>query len=81
MQPSLLDPRRTGLHLRRLMDQRGISITDLQELLGLSCPQTVYRWLSGISMPTLDHLYSLSRYFGITIDELLIGDDTSDADR
>lgn len=74
MQCPILNPQRTGRHLRALMESRGITVNELQNVLGLSCPQTIYHWLSGSSLPTVDHLYSLSRYFQVTIDELVLGD-------
>lgn len=69
-----IDTKETGKHLSTLMMQHGLTVKDIQTLLGLSCPQSIYRWLNGRCLPTVDHLYSLSRYFGISIDELLVGD-------
>lgn len=67
------DPREIGRHLHALMEQHDITVKDLQKILGLSCPQTIYHWLNGDSIPTIDHLYNLSRHFDICIDELLLG--------
>jgi len=33
---------------------------DIQTYLGLSCVQTVYRWLDGTNIPSVDNLYALS---------------------
>ena len=69
----LIDKRETGINLRRIMDDRHISARDVQEYLGLGCVQSVYRWLDGISMPTVDNLYALSQLFQIPIDEMVCG--------
>lgn len=67
------DAREIGRHLHELMEQHEMTVKDLQKILGLSCPQTIYHWLNGDSIPTIDHLYNLSHHFGICIDELLLG--------
>ena len=67
------DTREIGQHLHTLMKQRDMTVKDLQKILGLSCPQTIYHWLNGDSIPTIDNLYNLSHHFGICIDELLFG--------
>ena len=37
------------------MDMRGVKPKDIQEYLGFGCVQSVYRWLDGVSMPTVDN--------------------------
>lgn len=69
----LINKRETGIKLRRIMDQRDISAKDVQEYLGLGCVQSIYRWLNGQSMPTIDNLYALSELFQVTIDEMVCG--------
>ena len=69
----LINKRETGVNLRRIMDLRGITTKDVQEYLGLGCVQSVYRWLEGISMPTIDNLYALSELFQVPIDEIVCG--------
>ena len=69
----LIDKRETGINLRRIMDMRGLSAKDVQEYLGLGCVQSVYRWLDGINMPTIDNLYALSELFQLPIDAIVRG--------
>ena len=69
----LIDKRETGINLRRIMDDRHISPRDVQEYLGLGCVQSVYRWLDGVSMPTVDNLYALSEMFKLPIDAMVRG--------
>ena len=69
-----IDRKRTGIHLRRLMDERGLSVKDVQQYLGLGSVQSVYHWLNGLSMPTIDNLYALSELFQMPVDDMLCGD-------
>ena len=69
----LINKRETGIHLRRIMDERGVTVRDVQEYLGLGSVQSVYHWLNGLSMPTIDNLYALRELFGLSIDEMVRG--------
>lgn len=69
----LINKRETGVNLRRIMDIRGITPKDVQEYLGLGCVQSVYRWIDGVNMPTIDNLYALSELFQIPIDTIVRG--------
>ena len=69
----LINKRETGVNLRRIMDMRGITPKDVQEYLGLGCVQSVYRWIDGINMPTIDNLYALSALFQLPIDSIVQG--------
>ena len=69
----LIDKRETGINLRRIMDKRGITVKEGQEWLGLGSVQSVYHWLDGSSMPTIDNLYALSELLQVPIDDMLCG--------
>ena len=69
----VINNKETGLNLRRIMDSRGLSAKDVQEYLGLGCVQSVYRWIDGINMPTIDNLYALSALFQLPIDSIVRG--------
>lgn len=69
----LINKRETGVNLRRIMDMRGMTPKDVQEYLGLGCVQSVYRWIDGANMPTIDNLYALSELFQVPIDALVCG--------
>ena len=68
-----IDKKRTGVHLRRIMDERGLSVKDVQQYLGLGSVQSIYHWLNGLSMPTIDNLYALSELFQMSVDDMLCG--------
>lgn len=69
----LINKQETGIYLRKVMDERGITVRDVQEYLGLGSVQSVYHWLNGLSMPTIDNLYALSVLFQLPIDEMVRG--------
>lgn len=69
----IIDKRKTGIQLRRLMDERELSVKDIQQFLGLGSVQSVYHWLNGKSMPTIDNLYALSELFQLPIDAMVCG--------
>lgn len=69
----VIDKKETGINLRRIMDKRGISVKDVQQYLGLGSIQSVYHWLNGLSMPTIDNLYALSEFLQVSIDDIVCG--------
>lgn len=69
----IIDKRQTGINLRKIMDMRGLTAKDVQTYLGLGCVQSVYRWIDGINMPTIDNLYALSELFQLPIDAIVRG--------
>ena len=73
----VIDAAATGRNLRRLRlekgnREKGNSVKELQEYLGLSCPQGVYQWQAGRSLPSVDNLYAVSRLWGVSINEILV---------
>ena len=69
----IIDKRQTGINLRKLMDARGYTVKDVQQYLGLGSVQSVYHWLNGLSMPSIDNLYALSELLQVPIDAIVRG--------
>ena len=69
----LIDKKKTGEQIRKYMVMRGLSVQDVQIYLSLACVQSVYHWLDGQSLPTLDNLYALSELLQVPIDMLVSG--------
>lgn len=67
-----LDMCMTGRVIKNMITMRGFSIREIQEKLYLSCPQPVYRWMNGQTMPSLDNLYMLSSILGVQMEDLLM---------
>ena len=68
-----IDKVRTGQQIRLLMEKRGVTVRDVKNALSLACVQSVYHWLDGQSMPTLDNLYVLSDLLKVPMDMLVCG--------
>ena len=67
-----IDMRKTGILLKEIIEKAGYTVKDIQKILHLSCPQPIYRWFKGIILPSVDHLYVLSRLLKIHMEDLLV---------
>ena len=61
----------------RLRTEHGLSQGDLAAELDVS-RQSISKWETGSSVPELDKLVAMSRLFGVTLDELVLGEAQSD---
>lgn len=71
-EPPVIDQKATAQKIRSYMERAGLKPVDIQRYLRLSCVQTVYRWLDGTNIPTVDHLYALSRIFRTQTDDMIV---------
>ena len=69
---SSLDMIMTGQILKNNIKKCGYTVREIQKLLNLSCPQPIYRWMRGRTMPSLDNLYMLSSILGVHMEDLLL---------
>ncbi len=65
----------TGHLIKRLVHEGGYSVSEVQNRLGLSCPQPVYRWYKGQNLPSVDNLFILSGMLGLHMEDLLLQKD------
>ena len=68
----VIDMKRTGQNLKRICEERRISVMELQSFLGLSCPQTVYHWFSGQAVPSVDNLFALANLLEVPMEKILV---------
>jgi len=68
----VVNMKQTGQNIIVLRKQHGISVRQLQALMGFSTPQAIYKWQHGESLPTVDNLVALSAIFNVPIDAILI---------
>ena len=64
-------------NIKRLCDERGISISQLEREAGIA-ERTIYRWDE--NTPSVDKVKRVADYFGCAIDELLRNDVEAKAD-
>ena len=69
----MINKRETGVNLRRIMDRQKMTVKDVQQFLELESIQSIYHWLNGISLPSIDNLYALSELFQLPMDDLICG--------
>lgn len=67
-----LDVKLTGQRIHAIMTERGYTVRQVQEILDLSCPYPVYRWIQGCCIPSTDNLYRLSKIFQVHMEDLLV---------
>ena len=67
-----IDMAATGMNIVRLRRAAGVSVQDIQRVMGFSTPQAIYKWQRGAAMPTLDNLVVLAAMLGVTMDEIII---------
>ena len=67
----VVDMKQTGQKIVSLRIQRGISVRDLQTMLGFSTPQSIYKWQRGATLPTIENLAALACILGVTIDAIV----------
>lgn len=68
-----------GANIARLRTQKNWSQGDLADALDIS-RQSVSKWETDTSIPELDKLLKLAELFGVTLDELVCGENTAKAD-
>ena len=68
-----IDMAATGNRIRDLRKEHHIKVDDIVSFMGFESQQAVYKWQRGESLPSVDNLYALSRLFGTTIDDILVG--------
>ena len=51
-----VDMKGTGARIDSLRKRAGMSVRDVQDVLGLGSVQAIYKWISGKSLPTIDNM-------------------------
>lgn len=61
MNAPLVNAVETGKNIKRLREEKGITVKELQKIFGFDTPQAIYRWQRGEILPCLDNLLVLAR--------------------
>jgi len=70
----------TGKRIRNLLAEYGITVRDVQEEMELESPQSVYKWLNGKALPSLDNLLILSDMLDMPIERILVLEGIEDSE-
>ena len=68
-----MDQKKIGQFLRRLRGEKTLTQEQLAEVFGVS-NRSISRWENGATMPDLDLLIEIARYFEVEIGEILDGE-------
>ncbi|MBR1814555.1 MAG: helix-turn-helix transcriptional regulator [Lachnospiraceae bacterium] len=72
--PPKIDNVATGRQIKKWMEKRGLTVEDVRKYLSLGCVQSIYHWLNGQCLPSMDNIYALSELLQVSVDELIVGD-------
>ena len=62
----------TGSNIKVLIKEKGLTVKEIQNMLGFNNPQSIFKWLRGETMPTLDNLIILAYILGVSMDNIII---------
>ena len=70
----VIDVPATSKNLKKLRESHGISVANLQQLLDMANPQSIYTWEDSKNkyLPRLDNLVILSKIYKVSIDDLIV---------
>lgn len=67
---SNIDMEETGRKMKRIMACHGHNGVTLSGVLECNS-QAVYKWLSGKTLPSIEHLITFCKMFGVSIDDIV----------
>lgn len=65
-----MDQKKIGKFLKELRKEKGITQEEFAEMLNVS-GRTVSRWETGAATPDVKYVISMSKFFGVTTDQIL----------
>ena len=72
MSTIVIDMEATGNNISRLLKENKLNAYKLARLYGFNTPQAIYKWIRGVSLPSLDNLVILSSILHTSIDDIII---------
>lgn len=66
-----IDMQQTGRKMKHMLESAGYTPRMIQDYLHLSCVQPIYRWYKGLILPSVDHLFMLSKLLGVHMEDFL----------
>ena len=71
-----IDRVETGKRIKQYMDIQGLSVKDVKEFLHLGSVQSIYHWIEGKTLPSMDNLFALGILFGVMVDDIVSSEHT-----
>jgi transcriptional regulator with XRE-family HTH domain len=67
----MVDMKHTGENIVSLRRRKGLTVRDIQRLLGFTTPQAIYKWQRGETLPTIENLAALACILCVPMEEIL----------
>jgi len=67
-----IDPVATGKRIKSLCKERGLTVRELQARMGIVSRSSIFKWMRGASIPTVDNLVLLADILGVTVDKIIV---------
>ncbi len=67
----VVDMKLTGQNISALRTRRGLSVRELQNMLGFATPQSIYKWQRGETLPSIENLVALACILSVPIEEII----------
>lgn len=64
----------TGRKIKRVCEERGLTVQDIQKKMKIGAHQSIYNWFNGKAMPSLDNYYTLCKILGVPMESLIVED-------
>ena len=58
--------------INELRNKTGITVKEIQLVMGFASPYPVYKWINGKNLPTIDNLLVLAKMFGVKMDDIVV---------
>ena len=68
----VIDLAATGQNITKLRKAAGVSVRDLQTVMGFTNPQAIYKWQHGDNIPSVDNLIILADVLGVSMDDIIV---------
>lgn len=71
----VIDLVKTGRNIERLLVECGFTARDVQKRLSFTERRSVYFWIQGKNLPSIDNLFMLAEMLRVSINDILIPKD------
>lgn len=62
----------TGKNIKKLRENYGMTVKEMQSLFDFSSPQAIYKWQHGKTLPTVDEFLVLAHLFKKPIENIIV---------
>lgn len=68
----IIDIVATGMKIKALLKDKGLTIKDIQKAFGFASVYPVYKLINGKNLPAIENLVMLAKMMDTTIDDILV---------